>query len=175
MQVMDIVDRLFVAMFDSLNENCKKELEAIERQYPFEPLKVIILLKLKFSSIHVRDIAFYIMKKLVECSLHGCGFFYRPMVFFFSDYWRLTECAVLAKNFTTSISRRGSNAQGNRNEFHVPITSTITYTKFSSFTIFLVFAIEFNLFLQEVGMEVDPYGDLNTEAERKLGQLVLEK
>lgn len=83
MQVMDIVDRLFVAMFDSLNENCKKELEAIERQYPFEPLKVIILLKLKFSSIHVRDIAFYIMKKLVECSLHGCGFFYRPMVFFF--------------------------------------------------------------------------------------------
>lgn len=37
---MDIVDRLFVAMFDYLNENCKKELEAIDRQYPFEPLKV---------------------------------------------------------------------------------------------------------------------------------------
>lgn len=46
MQVMDIVDRLFVAMFDSLNENCKKELEAIGKQYPFEPLKVIIPLKL---------------------------------------------------------------------------------------------------------------------------------
>ncbi|KAF3630164.1 Aspartate--tRNA ligase, cytoplasmic [Capsicum annuum] len=28
-EVMDIVDRLFVAMFDSLNEKCKKELEAI--------------------------------------------------------------------------------------------------------------------------------------------------
>lgn len=41
MQVMDIVDRLFVAMFDSLNETCKNELEAIRRQYPFEPLKVI--------------------------------------------------------------------------------------------------------------------------------------
>lgn len=41
MQVMDVVDRLFVAMFDSLNENCQKELEAIGRQYPFEPLKVI--------------------------------------------------------------------------------------------------------------------------------------
>lgn len=38
---MDVVDRLFVAMFDSLNENCQKELEAIGRQYPFEPLKVI--------------------------------------------------------------------------------------------------------------------------------------
>lgn len=52
MQVMDIVDRLFVAMFDSLNEHCKKELEAIGRQYPFEPLKVVILLKLNMS-IHV--------------------------------------------------------------------------------------------------------------------------
>ena len=37
---MNIVDRLFVKMFDSLNENCMKELEAIDRQYPFEPLKV---------------------------------------------------------------------------------------------------------------------------------------
>ncbi|CAH2050358.1 unnamed protein product [Thlaspi arvense] len=38
-EVMDIVDRLFVAMFDSLNEKCQKELEAIGKQYPFEPLK----------------------------------------------------------------------------------------------------------------------------------------
>lgn len=83
-EVMDIVDRLFVAMFDSLNENCKKELEAIERQYPFEPLK-------------------YLRKTL-----------------------RLT--------FQEGVQM-----------------------------------------LKEVGMEVDPYGDLNTEAERKLGQLVLEK
>ncbi|KAF3682204.1 hypothetical protein FXO38_01393 [Capsicum annuum] len=37
--VMDIVDCLFVAMFDSLNDKCKKKLEAIGRQYPFEPLK----------------------------------------------------------------------------------------------------------------------------------------
>lgn len=83
-EVMDIVDRLFVAMFDSLNENCKKELEAIERQYPFEPLK-------------------YLRKTL-----------------------RLT--------FQEGVQM-----------------------------------------LKEAGMEVDPYGDLNTEAERKLGQLVLEK
>ncbi|KAJ9702253.1 hypothetical protein PVL29_004137 [Vitis rotundifolia] len=83
-EVMDIVDRLFIAMFDSLNENCKKELEAIERQYPFEPLK-------------------YLRKTL-----------------------RLT--------FQEGVQM-----------------------------------------LKEAGVEVDPYGDLNTEAERKLGQLVLEK
>lgn len=40
-QVMDIVDRLFVAMFDSLNKNCEKQLEAVRKQYPFEPLKVV--------------------------------------------------------------------------------------------------------------------------------------
>ncbi|KAM0944358.1 putative aspartate--tRNA ligase [Dioscorea sansibarensis] len=40
-EVMDVVDRLFVAMFDYLNENCKKELEAIDGQYPFEPLKYL--------------------------------------------------------------------------------------------------------------------------------------
>ncbi|PHT94451.1 hypothetical protein T459_02333 [Capsicum annuum] len=39
--VMDIVDCLFVAMFDSLNDTCKKKLEAIGRQYPFEPLKAV--------------------------------------------------------------------------------------------------------------------------------------
>ena len=37
-----IVDRFFVAMFDSLNKNCEKELKAVSRQYPFEPLKVVI-------------------------------------------------------------------------------------------------------------------------------------
>ncbi|KAK4755977.1 hypothetical protein SAY87_009734 [Trapa incisa] len=83
-EVMDIVDRLFVAMFDSLNENCKKELEAIGRQYPFEPLK-------------------YLRKTL-----------------------RLT--------FEEGIQM-----------------------------------------LKEAGVEIDPLGDLNTESERKLGQLVLDK
>lgn len=39
-QVMDIVGRLFVTLFDSLNQNCKKELDAVNMQYPFEPLKV---------------------------------------------------------------------------------------------------------------------------------------
>jgi len=37
---MDIIDQLFVAIFDGLNENCKGELETISRQYPFRPLKV---------------------------------------------------------------------------------------------------------------------------------------
>lgn len=40
---MDVVDRLFVAIFDGLNEKCQKELEAVRRQFPFEPLKVIIV------------------------------------------------------------------------------------------------------------------------------------
>ncbi|ONK82043.1 uncharacterized protein A4U43_C01F35540 [Asparagus officinalis] len=40
-EVIDIVDRLFVSMFDYLNEKCKKQLEAIDRQYPFEPLKYL--------------------------------------------------------------------------------------------------------------------------------------
>jgi len=41
-QVMDVVDKLFVAMFDILNTKCKKDLEAVANQYPFEPLKVYI-------------------------------------------------------------------------------------------------------------------------------------
>ncbi|CAI8612307.1 unnamed protein product [Vicia faba] len=83
-EVMDVVDRLFVAMFDSLNTNCKKDLEAVANQYPFEPLK-------------------YLRKTL-----------------------RLT--------YEEGIQM-----------------------------------------LKEVGVEIEPFGDLNTEAERKLGQLVLEK
>ncbi|KAL6888647.1 hypothetical protein ACP4OV_009673 [Aristida adscensionis] len=40
-EVCDVVDKLFVAMFDHLNKNCAKELEAIQRQYPFKPLKYL--------------------------------------------------------------------------------------------------------------------------------------
>lgn len=83
-EVMDIVDRLFVAMFDSLNEKCQKELEAIGKQFPFKPLK-------------------YLRNTL-----------------------RLT--------FQEGVQM-----------------------------------------LKEAGVEVDPLGDLNTETERTLGQLVLEK
>lgn len=46
---MDIVDRLFVAIFDHLNENCQGELEAISRQYPFQPLKVDFLYLFSFD------------------------------------------------------------------------------------------------------------------------------
>jgi hypothetical protein len=35
--------------------------------------------------------------------------------------------------------------------------------------------LKFDWFVQDAGVEVDPFGDLNTESERKLGQLVLEK
>ncbi|KAJ0876129.1 putative aspartate--tRNA ligase [Helianthus annuus] len=83
-EVMDVVDRLFVGMFDRLNERCQKELEAIGKQYPFKPLK-------------------YLRKTL-----------------------RLT--------FEEGVQM-----------------------------------------LKEAGVEVDPFGDLNTESERTLGKLVLEK
>ncbi|CAL0317474.1 unnamed protein product [Lupinus luteus] len=83
-EVMDIVDRLFVALFDNLNQNCEKELEAVRKQYPFEPLK------------YLRQ------------------------------------------------------------------TLRLTYE-------------EGVQMLKDVGIEIEPFGDLNTESERKLGQLVSEK
>ncbi|XP_048622915.1 aspartate--tRNA ligase 2, cytoplasmic-like [Brassica napus] len=83
-EIMDLVDELFVFMFTELNEKCKKELEAVGKQYPFEPLK------------------------------------------FLEKTLRLTF-------------EEGTQM------------------------------------LKEAGVEVDPLGDLNTESERKLGQLVLEK
>ncbi|XP_011621478.1 aspartate--tRNA ligase 1, cytoplasmic [Amborella trichopoda] len=83
-EVLDILDRLFVHIFDGLNRMCKKELEAVNKQYPFEPLK-------------------YLRKTL-----------------------------------------------------------QITFKE----------GIEM---LKEAGFEADPLGDLNTETERNLGQLVREK
>jgi hypothetical protein len=47
------------------------------------------------------------------------------------------------------------------------------------FTLFFInkkeVILKFDMFVQDAGVEVDPLGDLNTELERKLGQLVLEK
>ncbi|KAJ4734018.1 hypothetical protein LUZ62_047462 [Rhynchospora pubera] len=41
-EVCDLVAELFVAIFNHVNENCREELEAINRQYPFEPLKYLL-------------------------------------------------------------------------------------------------------------------------------------
>ncbi|GJP45857.1 hypothetical protein CLOM_g5200 [Closterium sp. NIES-68] len=38
-EIMDVINDLFVAIFDGLNTRCAKELAAINHQYPFEPLK----------------------------------------------------------------------------------------------------------------------------------------
>ncbi|KAF8110830.1 hypothetical protein N665_0078s0024 [Sinapis alba] len=83
-EVMDIVGELFPFIFTKLEERCSKELEAIRKQYPFQPLKFL------------------------------------------------------------------------------PKTLTLTFAE----------GIQM---LKEAGVEADPLGDLNTEVERKLGQLVLEK
>lgn len=40
-EVLDIVDGMFVFIFDGLHEHCAKELEAINEQYPFERLKYL--------------------------------------------------------------------------------------------------------------------------------------
>jgi hypothetical protein len=37
-----------VSIFKHLTENCKKELETINRQYPFEPLQVMVLVSCLF-------------------------------------------------------------------------------------------------------------------------------
>ncbi|PWA34489.1 class II aminoacyl-tRNA and biotin synthetases superfamily protein [Artemisia annua] len=40
-EVMDIVDHLFVNVFDKLKERCQKELDTIGKQYPITPLKYL--------------------------------------------------------------------------------------------------------------------------------------
>ena len=42
---MDLVGELFPFIFNKINENCQKELEAIRKQYPFQPLKVTMQYK----------------------------------------------------------------------------------------------------------------------------------
>jgi aspartyl-tRNA synthetase len=39
-QVCNIINDLFIELFKHLNENCQKEIETINQQYAFEPLKV---------------------------------------------------------------------------------------------------------------------------------------
>ncbi|XP_071718392.1 aspartate--tRNA ligase 1, cytoplasmic-like [Rutidosis leptorrhynchoides] len=91
-EVMELVDRLFVDIFDKLNLACQEELEDINKQYPFEPLK-------------------------------------------YKYYENGNEPAkMLRLTFEQGIQMQ-----------------------------------------KDAGFEVDPLGDLNTEAERKLGKLVKEK
>ena len=40
-EVLDLFDRLFVHLFRSLKENCKRELEAVQRQYPFDDFEFL--------------------------------------------------------------------------------------------------------------------------------------
>ena len=40
-EVLDVIDELFVNMFDGLSERCAKQLEVINAQYPFAPLKYL--------------------------------------------------------------------------------------------------------------------------------------
>jgi len=40
-EVLDVIDELFVSMFDGLQERCAKQLQVINAQYPFEPLQYL--------------------------------------------------------------------------------------------------------------------------------------
>ena len=65
---MDVVDHLFVAMFDSLNNNFAKELEAVRRQYPFEPLKVIIYYEFQnLGILWLQHSVWYMMSWTLRC------------------------------------------------------------------------------------------------------------
>ncbi|PWA74384.1 class II aminoacyl-tRNA and biotin synthetases superfamily protein [Artemisia annua] len=112
-EVMDIVDSIFVEMFDTLNETCQKELDTIGKQYPFKPLKVII-------------------------------------ESFFLSTLRLTF-----EEGVQMLKVRKSN--------------------YMDGSILAIKELIKKLSKKEAGVEVDLLGDLNTELERTLGELVLEK
>jgi len=40
-EVLDVLEKVFLAIFDSINEKCVKQLKAINDQYPFEPLQYL--------------------------------------------------------------------------------------------------------------------------------------
>ncbi|CAG9466284.1 unnamed protein product [Pedinophyceae sp. YPF-701] len=40
-EVLDVIDELFLRIFDGLNERCAHELETIAKQYPFTPLRYL--------------------------------------------------------------------------------------------------------------------------------------
>jgi len=42
LQVLDVLEKVFLTIFDGLNEKCVKQLMAINEQYPFEPLQVCL-------------------------------------------------------------------------------------------------------------------------------------
>lgn len=44
-EVLDVIDGLFVSIFEGINARCKEELGAVNSQFPFEPLQVSNLLR----------------------------------------------------------------------------------------------------------------------------------
>lgn len=40
-EVLDVIDALFVELFDGLNERCRREIEVVRRQFPSEPLRYL--------------------------------------------------------------------------------------------------------------------------------------
>ena len=40
-EVLEVIDRLFVALFDGLNEKCAREIEVVRKQFPAQPLRYL--------------------------------------------------------------------------------------------------------------------------------------
>ncbi|KAJ4829657.1 hypothetical protein Tsubulata_013257 [Turnera subulata] len=105
-EVMDMVDRLFAAIFDSLNEKCSQELDAVARQYPFKPAR-------DFTSVEIETDSQQLVAGIRQATQ--------------LDYLRKT----LRLRFEEGIQM-----------------------------------------LSDAGVEVDPYGDLNTKWRENLASLL---
>ena len=64
--MMDIVDSLFVYMFNKINTECQEQLEAIREQYPFEPLKVPNLRLLIYAITDLRFLDSVLHHRLIH-------------------------------------------------------------------------------------------------------------
>ncbi|XP_044953630.1 aspartate--tRNA ligase 2, cytoplasmic-like isoform X3 [Hordeum vulgare subsp. vulgare] len=93
-EVCDIIDGLFVAIFDHLNEHCKEELKEINRQNPFEPLTYLVqtlkltyeqgiqMLKVFSKDFYTRSRRWHAWKCIVELHLTSvAGAQHRPQAF----------------------------------------------------------------------------------------------
>ena len=49
-----MLEKVFLAIFDGVNDKCAKQLKAINDQYPFEPLQVSLL---RYSSVNLLKIS----------------------------------------------------------------------------------------------------------------------
>lgn len=107
---MDIVDELFVTLFNSLNKTCLKELEAINKQYPFENLKVITRI-LTLRQVIIMETCSYL--KLIIHVVH-LSVMQNYLLQFSYICLILIVYAVPSEDVTFNVCRGDSNAPGKK-------------------------------------------------------------